>query len=339
MKFGIFDHVDDSGLPLAEHLEARLQMAEIYDGCGFHAYHLAEHHGTPLGHAPSPGVLLSAISQRTRKLRFGPLVYLLPLYHPLRLIEEVAMLDALSGGRLELGYGRGISPIEMGFYGVDMDEQRERADEAFEVLMKGLTQERLTHRGRFYQFDDVPMAQAPLQKPHPPLWYGTNSPASVARCARDQLNMVTLLTGETMREMMATYREQFVAGGGDREHMPLYGVGRHVVVADSDAEALALARPAFAQWRASFVRLWEERGGGANPFIDTFPADWDALVASGSAIAGSPDTVRAFVEQDTDLGGYNYLVAQLAFGGLRVADVKRSAELFAREVMPAFALV
>lgn len=338
MKFGIFDHVDDSGLPLAQHLEARLQMAETYDACGFHAYHVAEHHGTPLGHAPSPGVFLSALSQRTKKLRFGPLVYLLPLYHPLRLIEEIGMLDALSGGRLELGYGRGISPIEMGFYGVDMAEQRERADEAFEVLIKGLTSERLTHKGRFYQFDDVPMAQAPVQKPHPPLWYGTNSPGSVTRCAQDRLNMVTLLTGETMASMMAGYREAYVASGGEAGSMPLYGVGRHVVVADSDEAALALARPAFAQWRASFVKLWQERGG-ANPFVDNFPADWDALVATGSAIAGSPETVRNFVKKDAELGGYNYFVAQLAFGGLSTAEVKRSAELFAAEIMPAFEAV
>ena len=106
MKFGVFDHVDDSGLPLAEHLEARLRMAEAYDAAGFHCYHVAEHHGTPLGLAPSPGILFAALSQRTARLRFGPLVYLLPLYHPLRLVEEVAMLDALSNGRFQLGVDR-----------------------------------------------------------------------------------------------------------------------------------------------------------------------------------------------------------------------------------------
>ena len=333
MKFGVFDHVDDSGLPLPDHLEARLQLAETYDRLGFHAYHVAEHHGTPLGHAPSPGVYLAALAQRTRRLRFGPLVYLLPLYHPLRLIEEVGTLDALSGGRLELGYGRGISPIEMGFYGIDMAEQQELAAESFAVLMKGLTSDRLTHEGRFYRFDDVPMVQRCVQQPHPPLWYGTNSPGSVERCAKQQLNMVTLLTGETMRAMIAGYRDAYT---GDPATMPLLGVGRHVVVADSDAEALAIARPAFARWRASFVQLWEARGA-MNPFVARFPADWDALVATGAAVAGSPTTVSDFIRAEADAAGFTYFLAQLAFGDMPQAAAQHSAELFGTEVMPAFA--
>ena len=335
MKFGIFDHVDDSGLPLPEHLEARLQLAETCDRLGFHAYHVAEHHGTPLGHAPSPSVFLAALAQRTQRLRFGPLVYLLPLYHPLRLVEDVATLDALSGGRLELGYGRGISPIEMGFYGVDMTEQQARADETFEVLIKGLTNERLSHQGRFFHFDDVPMVQRCVQQPHPPLWYGTNSPASVERCAKQRLNMVTLLAGEPMRAMIAGYRKAYAASGGELQAMPLLGVGRHVVVADSDAEAQALARPAFACWRKSFVHLWQARGS-ANPFVDSFPPDWDALVATGAAVAGSPATVRAFIEAEVAAAGYSYFVAQLAFGDMPLAAAQHSAELFAREVMPHF---
>lgn len=334
MKFGIFDHVDDSGLPLTEHYAARLEMIEAYDRLGFHAYHVAEHHGTPLGHAPSPSVWLAAISQRTTRLRFGPLVYLLPLYHPLRLAEEITMLDNLSGGRLEFGYGRGISPIEMGFYGVDMADQQDRAAEAFEVVTKALRNDRLDHAGRFYAFDDVPMLQACIQQPHPPLWYGTNSPGSVERCARAGINMVTLQSGERMRGMLEDYRRVFSENGGDEADMPLLGVGRHVVVADSDAEARALAAPAFARWRASFVHLWEQRGGD-NPFIASFPADWDALEASGAGCAGSPATVREFLAQDRAMGGYTYLLAQLAFGDLTAAQVIRSAELLAKEVMPA----
>src|SRR5687767_6138477 len=98
MKFGVFDHMDNSGVPLRQQYEERLQLVEAYDRLGFHAYHLAEHHGTPLGLAPSPGVFMAAVSQRSSRLRFGPLVYSLPLYHPIRLIEEICMLDHLSGG-------------------------------------------------------------------------------------------------------------------------------------------------------------------------------------------------------------------------------------------------
>src|SRR6202795_4116802 len=120
MKFGVFDHLDDAGVPLGQLYADRLTLAEAYDRAGIHGYHLAEHHSTPLGCASSPGLFLAAMAQRTTKLRFGPLVYLLPFYHPLRLIEEVCMLDQLSNGRLLLGVGRGISPVEAGFYGLDI---------------------------------------------------------------------------------------------------------------------------------------------------------------------------------------------------------------------------
>ena len=102
MKFGVFDHLDRGAVGLTAHFENRLKLAEVYDRANFHAYHIAEHHGTPLGMASSPSVFLAAVAQRTKKLRFGPLVYTLSLTHPLRIIEEVCMLDQMSGGRLEL---------------------------------------------------------------------------------------------------------------------------------------------------------------------------------------------------------------------------------------------
>src|SRR6201987_1682690 len=136
MKFGIFDHRDESGVPLGEQYESRLRLTEAYDQGGFYAYHLAEHHGTPLGYAPSPAVFLAAVAQRTKKLRFGPLVYLLPLYHPLRLIEEICMLDQMSGGRFELGVGRGVSPIEVGFYGAGPAQGSKQFAESLDVIKK-----------------------------------------------------------------------------------------------------------------------------------------------------------------------------------------------------------
>src|SRR5688500_9260753 len=114
MRFGVFDHMDRSVEDLERQYADRLRLAEAYDRAGLHALHVAEHHGTPRGLAPSPSVYLAAVAQRTKRLRLGPLVYTLALHHPVRLIEEICMLDALSGGRLELGVGRGISPIELG---------------------------------------------------------------------------------------------------------------------------------------------------------------------------------------------------------------------------------
>ena len=116
MDLGIFDHLDRREVALDELYESRLRLLEKYDAAGFYSYHLAEHHATPLGLAPVPGIFLAAATQRTRKIRLGPCVYCLPLYDPLRLIEEVCMLDQLSRGRFDFGVGRGIVPYEMAYF-------------------------------------------------------------------------------------------------------------------------------------------------------------------------------------------------------------------------------
>jgi len=125
MEFGVFDHLDAYGGSLADYYEDRLRIVEAYDRAGFYGYHVAEHHSTSLGMAPSPSVFLAAVAQRTKRLRFGPLVWPMPLYHPLRLIEEICMLDHLSRGRLELGFGRGAVPTEIEFYGGNPQEAQE----------------------------------------------------------------------------------------------------------------------------------------------------------------------------------------------------------------------
>ncbi len=139
VDFGLFDWIDRGKAPLHQLYEERLQFLEAADALGFFCYHLAEHHATPLGMAPSPALFLAAAAQRTKRIRLGPLVYLLPLYNPLRLVEEVCMLDQLSGGRLELGVGRGVSPYELAYFGVDADGTRPIFDEALAVLIAGLT--------------------------------------------------------------------------------------------------------------------------------------------------------------------------------------------------------
>src|ERR1700730_2677771 len=144
MEFGVFDHLDRHGGALAEYSEDRLKIAEAYDRAGFYAYHLAEHHATPLGMAPSPSVFLAAVAQRTRRLRFGPMVYALPLYHPLRMLEEICMLDQMSGGRLDIGFGRGASPIELGFFGQDPKQAQAIYAEGVELILKGMTEKTLS---------------------------------------------------------------------------------------------------------------------------------------------------------------------------------------------------
>jgi alkanesulfonate monooxygenase SsuD/methylene tetrahydromethanopterin reductase-like flavin-dependent oxidoreductase (luciferase family) len=331
MDFGVFDHLDRNDLALAAYYEDRLKLVEAYDQAGFYSYHLAEHHSTPLGMAPSPSVFLSALAQRTRKLRFGPLVFALPLHHPLRLIEEICMLDHLSGGRLDIGFGRGSSPIELAYYGEDPAAAQEVYAEALELVLQGLTRNTVNHQGKRFSFGDVPMEIAPLQKPHPPIWYGVHAPDSAERAARRELNTVSLDPPADTRACSERYRATWRELHADAA-LPKLGLGRFIVVAPSDQEALRIARRAYARWHASFTYLFRLHGRSQ---MHPRPADFDALMERGQGIAGAPATVRQFLRAQLDETGCNYVVGQFAFGDLTLEEALQSVALFTADVMPA----
>jgi alkanesulfonate monooxygenase SsuD/methylene tetrahydromethanopterin reductase-like flavin-dependent oxidoreductase (luciferase family) len=335
MEFGVFDHLDHGTASLGETYEMRLVLAEDYDRAGFYAYHQAEHHSTPLGAAPSPSLFLAALAQRTKRLRFGPLVYTLPLYHPLRLAEEICMLDQMSGGRLQVGIGRGISPHEVRFYGIDPADTQPMYVEALELILKALQSagQDITFHGRYYTFDSVPIVMAPVQKPYPPLWYGVARPDSVTWAAANGVNIVGNVAVEMMRAITDRYRAEWT---GDPVALPLMGTSRHIVVAETDAEALDIARRAYRVWFASFMNLWDKCGG--IPPNARFPDEFDGVVALGKAIAGSPQTVRDTLEAQAAGTGVNYLLCRFAFGDLTLAEARHSVDLFARHVMPEFGL-
>jgi alkanesulfonate monooxygenase SsuD/methylene tetrahydromethanopterin reductase-like flavin-dependent oxidoreductase (luciferase family) len=335
MRFGVFDHVDDAGMAVGRQLAERLELAERLDAAGFHAYHVAEHHGTPLGHAPSPSVFLAAAAQRTRRLRLGPLVYVLPLYHPLRLVEEVCLLDQLSGGRLELGVGHGASVVETALYGIDPETSRERFEEALAILLAGLTSDRLTYAGRFHTLDDVPITLEPVQKPHPPLWYGINRAERAPWAAANRVNVVGLAGAEAVRPVMERYREEWSALGRPADELPFLGINRNVVLAEDEAEAVRTARRAFAPWRRNLDLLWDQRGVPST-LTGRLPHDFDEWRAKGFVYAGRPAGAREWVAEQSETAGINYLCVDLAFGDITLAEAARTVELFAAEVMPRF---
>jgi alkanesulfonate monooxygenase SsuD/methylene tetrahydromethanopterin reductase-like flavin-dependent oxidoreductase (luciferase family) len=333
MRFGVFDHMDRSAEDLSRQYEDRLTLVEAYDRAGLYAYHLAEHHGTPLGLAPSPSVFLSAVAQRTTRLRLGPLVYTLALYDPVRLVEEVCMLDALSGGRLELGVGRGISPIELRMLGVDPEQAPSLFAERLEILLCGLTSERLSFEGEHHILRDVPMELRPVQRPHPPLWYGVGSVDSAARVAHKGMNAVANGPADSVRSLTDAYRAAWSAAGRRAEDLPLLGRSHHLVIADTDAEALDLARPAYRDWYASLDHLWRVHGTRVTLPL---PEDPDVALAAGLCVAGSPATVRDRLLDECERSGVNYLLGRFAFGGLPLGASLRSVDLFQREIAPAF---
>lgn len=333
MKFGIFEHMDDSGAPLGEQFESRLALIEACDRHGFYAYHLAEHHGTPLGLAPSPSVFLAAVAQRTRRLRFGPLVYSLPLYHPVRLIEEICMLDHMSGGRFELGVGRGVSPVEVGFYDVNPADGPRQFPEALRVIKQGLTSDQLTFSGEFYAFDRVPMILKPVQKPHPPLWYGVATMEAAHWAAVEAANIVTLLPPAPARAVIDHYRQQWAGAGRPDHQLPLMGLSRHVVLDHTEAAAVATAERAYRRWRRHMELLWVQHG---LTFPLPLPPELGPLLQAEGAFAGTTKGFRAFVERQIEATGATYFVCDVAFGDLSPEESMRTVELIAADVMPYF---
>ena len=318
--------------------EERLQLLEAADTAGFFCYHLAEHHATPLGMAPSPALFLTAAAQRTRRIRLGPLVYLLPLYNPLRLIEEVCMLDQLSGGRLELGVGRGVTPYELRYFGVDAAGTRAIFDEALAVLVAGLTHGRLTFEGQHYRYHDVPMELRPLQQPYPPLWYPTHNPESVGYAARHGYHFVGLGPAALVRQHVDAYWQTWEAHRHDPGRLnghvaePKVGILRQVVVADTDDEALAATRTAHGDWYHSITKLWHDHN---DHNVDGLFA-WETSTQYETILFGSPARVREQMERLVEASGCNYVICAFTWGTLPHEQTLHSLRLFVEEVIPAF---
>jgi alkanesulfonate monooxygenase SsuD/methylene tetrahydromethanopterin reductase-like flavin-dependent oxidoreductase (luciferase family) len=332
---GLFDHLDRQDRSLTRTYEERLQLIEAADRAGFRAYHLAEHHFTPLGMAPSPSVFLAAVAQRTVDLRIGSLVHVLPLYHPVRLAEEICMLDHLSGGRVEFGVGAGTSPHELRLMGADPETAREQFREAFEVLLLALRNDRLTYQGRRYRFDNVELPMRPVQRPNPPAWYPCTNPERLPWIAAAGFHTVVAGPDVLAAAMARTFLEvvgqvpagQRVNAAGEQ---PLAGLLRTVFVGRTDAEARITAGRAFAEHARSFATLWARYGGATG----TLTEDIDVAIRAGEAIVGAPATVRERVAVALAVTGCNYFVMPLTFGNLPAREAARSLQAFVEEVAP-----
>lgn len=244
------------------------------------------------------------------------------------------MLDHMSGGRYELGVGKGVSPIEVGFYGIDPNHSQRQYVEALQLIRQGMTSEELTYSGEFYRFDKIPMVMKPLQQPHPPLWYGVLNPETAVWAAANDVNLVTLLPAPATRAVTDRYRAEWVALSKLQDKLPLLGLIRHMVLAEDEDSARRAAEHGYRLWRRNMEILWVQHGM-VLPL--PLPPEFEPLRAHGGAFAGTPAKAREYIAEQIDTAGVNYFVADVAFGDLTYEDALRTAELLAHEVMPAFA--
>jgi alkanesulfonate monooxygenase SsuD/methylene tetrahydromethanopterin reductase-like flavin-dependent oxidoreductase (luciferase family) len=291
---------------------------------------------------PEPGVWLAAVARATKQMRMGPLVYLLTLYSPLRLAEEICMLDHLSNGRLELGVGRGVSPFELNFHKIDHDESREIFFDAYDCLKEILTNDEFSYEGKYFSYSNVPVTLRPLQQPYPPVWYGSSNTIGATWAGDHGLHFAANGPTQTALENITAFRTALTKRGSPAHPKPEFSGGnaigllRHIYVADTDEEARRIARPAL-EYHAASLNWLRERVGGDN-FAKRAGihrgADLESWEEMGMAIAGSPETVLAKLTEQAETLGINYLIAYLFFGTMSMEDAMRSQQLFVSEVMP-----
>jgi len=328
--------MEKQGEPLADLYEQRLKLLERADAGGFWGYHKAEHHFIDLDGAPSSNIFLAAAAQRTQSIRFGPLVYLLPFYHPLRLAEEISALDHLSGGRLEIGVGKGISPPEHRLWGLEPEHAREQFEEAFAIVRAGLAGHTITHAGEHYRFEGVCTHMRPFEERMPGFWY----PGNVAYAASHRLSTVVSGPIDFVAQAHGEYRGGLQGATEDWNpgvDTPVFAVKRHLYLAPTTFEARARVARSYPVYHEHLARLWKAY---AEPFPNrdpSFGGDMHAATAGGDLVIGTPDEVATHIEALRDRVGIGYFMGAFAWGDLDHAEAMASLELFIDEVMPRFA--
>lgn len=323
----------DRDPPFDVYYQQVLEQVQLAEELGWDCFWVTEHHFLLYGGPePNPAVFMAAAAARTARIRLGSAISILPLHHPVQLAEDYAMVDVLSGGRLEYGMGLGNTPIDFQVYGVPREESRARFEEAAEVILGAWTNERFTHHGTFWHFEDVPIYPRPVQQPTPPLWVAGSSAESFGWAGRHGANIMIVahpLPPERYRAGWDAWRAGLAEAGlrpSDR-HCKLH---LRVWVEEDGEHARQVAEDALARYDALSAQ-----GRRAVPY-DRATYDWAGMLASGRNCYGNPDQCIQAIHRAIANYEFDILSTTFNFGGLPHAEVLKAMRLFAREVMPAF---
>jgi len=343
IQFGIFDHIEvRGGKPVEEIYEERIALLKRAEAGGFYAFHLAEHHGHELSASPTAAVFLAALARETTRLKLIPTVVCLSLHHPIRVFEDLAMLDALSHGRLEIGVGKGITPFEHLFFDHPPEEGSARSKEILEMLLKGWETGIISSEGStFYDFLEMRLPFKPVQHPYPPLWTAGN----VETAGRGGHNFV--FPSKIPPEMRARYDELRAASREEPGHQnphvadPWIAQCQGVVIADTDEEAEDIARR---RWSAYMDTLWRTHGT-IPPHLQTEMPELDNPLAKQMmnadpieqelVICGTVEKVRDYFVDHARRGVANYFILMLPYGDMTADEVDTTLDAFIADVIPA----
>jgi alkanesulfonate monooxygenase SsuD/methylene tetrahydromethanopterin reductase-like flavin-dependent oxidoreductase (luciferase family) len=346
MKFGLFSHIPwpertDPSQIFAETTE----QIQVGEALGFQGAWLAEHHFSRYGLGSASLMLAASIAARTQKIRLGTAILVPPLHQPIRLAEDIATLDQISGGRVDIGFGRGSAGYEYRGYSIPQEESQGRFQETISIVQGLWTTPEFSHSGRYFTIDRATLVPPPVQQPHPPLYIA-------ATRTQTTLEFVVstghpLIIGVVLDHVDAlSLCQRFVEmsdAAGYRVPMSRIPVSRYFYVAESEEQARQDTQQSLnwtldmIQWRGTF-----KQGSEVHHRLDdwrrtrtTLPPSYDYLYEK-RAVFGTPDScaakIREFQQQ-----GIEYFICNFAFGGMEHRKVLRSMELFATEVMPRFA--
>ncbi|MFZ0660089.1 MAG: LLM class flavin-dependent oxidoreductase [Candidatus Binataceae bacterium] len=266
MKFGVLQFFSwpDRRISMPTVYERALQRIEIMDRSGYDAVWITEHHFNDYSVCPSIPVMGAYAAARTKKLHIATGVTLAAFYHPLRLAEEVALLDILSGGRVYWGAGRGFDPKEFRTFGMTPEESYPRFREAVEIVLSAWRNQRVSYHGKYFTIDNIELLPKPLQQPHPPMWVAAYSPTAVEWAAEQGYSIMLDPHSPTsvIGEKMETWRRLMVQHGHSIEGRVIPTV-RLVAIARTEAEATEVAREGSKFMLRTYVNPQGERGDSA----------------------------------------------------------------------------
>jgi natural product biosynthesis luciferase-like monooxygenase protein len=333
----------------ADYYDQCLRIAARADELGFSSIKTVEHSFYDYGgHSPNPCVFLSAVAARTRRIRLITGAVIPAFHHPAHLGGDLAMLDNMSRGRLDAGFGRAFLPKEFEVYGVPMAQSRERFEEAIGVIRRLWTEEKVSHHGRFWSFDDVRLMPRSVQKPHPPIWIAAiSSEESFAYAAKNGFNlMIVPYAGKPgqLQEFVRMYRGLWADSGHSRGAEQVQ-VAQFCYVAEKRDEARRGFERICKRYLETFadaVVSWKGRNEADYPGYDKMVASIlattpEKIIAQGGAFVGSPDDVVEQVRKCMQsFHGPIEPSMQINFGGSSDDEAFRTVELLATKVMPRF---
>lgn len=347
LEFGLFDTFPEASRhDLTAAYEAHIAFAALGERLGYKYYFFIEHQNARFPVITSPCVYLGALAAATSTMRLGAMVFQLPMHHPIRLAQDVAMVDHLSRGRIEFALGYGTRLPEFRPWLLDYEHRREIGLEIMDVVQAAWSGEEVTYHGQYFQYEAAIVQPHPYQKPHPPIWVGGHSPTSIAYAVEKGFHFAQNLDAEkTIAAKFKMFRDKWSARGNGGLP-PRTMLVRHVHVAETDAAARKAAEPYMLEGllgqdgvaRALSLKEAEktpEMVEMARLYLETSKS-YDFWIDEGLAIVGSPDTVARRIREQQALCGHDIFLAQHRITSMPDEMSRRSMQLFGEAVLPQF---